>query len=130
MDFIFANSPISRNSWKFTLQKQILRKYLSPKYISRKNVILKDNTKILVSYIGISVSWSSAFYFLNRNKIHFLNRHLLIKVNSEEIFQFLRVQFCLNVLTYEFSKNFATRILQKRLDRHRIPTNIDVNESL
>ena len=41
-------------------------------------------------------------------------RHLLIKVNSKELFQFLRVQFHVspNVLTYEFSKNFAMCILQ------------------
>ena len=42
-------------------------------------------------------------------------RHLLIKVNSKEIFQFIRVQFnaSLNFLTYEFSKNFARCVLQK-----------------
>ena len=36
---------------------------------------------------------------------------------------------CLNVLTYKFSKNFATCILQL-LDDHRIPTNTDINERL
>ena len=36
--------------------------------------------------------------------------HLRIKVNSKKIFQFLRVQF--NAFSYEFSKNFATGILQ------------------
>ena len=35
----------------------------------------------------------------------------------------------LNVLTYKFSKNFATCILQL-LEDHRIPTNTNVNERL
>ena len=47
------------------LQKQILQKYNFPKYIFRKNLILQDNTKILVSYIDTSVRGSSIFCFLN-----------------------------------------------------------------
>ena len=45
-------------------------------------------------------------------------RHLLIKVNSKEIFQFCKGSIqCLNVFT-------------KVLEDHRIPTNIDINERL
>ena len=35
------------------------------KYIFRKNLFLQGNTKILVSYIDMSVIGSMAFYFLN-----------------------------------------------------------------
>ena len=34
------------------------------------------------------------------------------------------------VLTYEFSKIFATFILQFFLEDHRIPINIDINERI
>ena len=45
-------------------------------------------------------------------------RHLLIKANSKEIFQFCKGSIqCLNVFT-------------KVLEVHRIPTNIDINERL
>ena len=45
-------------------------------------------------------------------------RHLLIKVNSKEIFQFWKGSIhCLNVF-------------KKVLEAHRIPTNIDINERL
>ena len=45
-------------------------------------------------------------------------RHLLIKVNSEEIFQ-----FCKSSIQ---SPNVFTKLLEER----RIPTNIDINERL
>ena len=49
-------------------------------------------------------------------------RHLLIKVNSKEIFQFLRVQFNF--------KEFCNVYFTKLLENHRIPTNIGINERL
>ena len=111
--FLQFNSRINRgfNFCEYSLSEEIrgilLCKYefckniYLPKYIFRKHLFLSGNTKILVSYIDISVSGSSALYFLNVQT-------LLIKVNSKELFQFLRVQF--NALIYEFM-NFQ-RILQ------------------
>ena len=50
--------------------------------------------------------------------IYQMYRHLLIKVNSKEIFQFCKSSIqCLNVFT-------------KVLEDHRIPTNIDINGRL
>ena len=51
--------PIWRNLWSLTLKRYL------PKYIFRKNSFLCGNTKILVSYIDISVNGFSVFYFLN-----------------------------------------------------------------
>ena len=55
-------------------------------------------------------------------------RHVLIKFERNIPVSKSSIQ-CLNVLTYKFSKNFATCILQL-LDDHRIPTNTDINERL
>ena len=58
-------------------------------------------------------------------------RHLLINVNSKEIFQFLRgsIQY-LNVLIYEFSFKEFYVYFKKLLVDDRISTNIDINERL
>ena len=75
--FLQFNSRINRgfNFCEYSLSEEIrgilLCKYefckniYLPKYIFRKHLFLYGNTKILVSYIDISVSGSSAFYFLN-----------------------------------------------------------------
>ena len=56
-----------------------------------------------------------------------MHRHLLIELNSKEIFQFLKIQYnVLNVLTGEFCNMYITKLLED----HRIPTNIDINERL
>ena len=60
-------------------------------------------------------------------------RHFLIKVNSKEIFKFLRVQF--NVLMPELRnrknfKEFCNVYFTKLLEDHRTPTNIDINETM
>ena len=51
-------------------------------------------------------------------------RHLLIRVNSKEIFQFLRVQFN-NLWIF---KKFCNVYFIKPLEDDRIPTDIDINE--
>ena len=51
-------------------------------------------------------------------------RHLLVKVNLKEIFQFLRVQFNVLMTFKEFCNVYFTKLLEN----HRIPTNIDIHE--
>ena len=69
----------------------------------------------IYSFTVIQRSYSKLHRYLG-NRVHCvlflkcIGTYLLIKVNSKEIFQ-TSIQ-CLNILTYEFSKNFATCILQ------------------
>ena len=119
MDFVFASSPYLKKFVEFYCEKTISAKiYILINLYSVKiySCKVKDLSNLLkVSYIDISGS------------VHFISemyRHLLVKVNLEEIFQFLRVQFNVLMTFKEFCNVYFTKLLEN----HRIPTNIDIHE--
>ena len=87
--FQFCEQFLSEEIRGILLCKNQFCKYIYlPKYIFRKNLFLLGNTKILVSYIDVSVIRFSAFCFLNVQA-------LLIKINSKEISSFQSSIHCL-----------------------------------
>ena len=82
---------------------------------------------------NLKINYKKVFAFMLKFHVfallmHFMNRHLLIKVNSKENFQFLRVQF--NVLMSRIFKEFCNLYFTKLLEDHIFPTNININERL
>ena len=119
MDFIFANSPYLKKFVEFYFAKtksakiSIFLTNIPQKICSFK--VIKDLIKLYI-YIYIDKCVQCILFLMCR--------HLLIRVNSKEIFQFLRVQFN-NLWIF---KKFCNVYFIKPLEDDRIPTDIDINE--